>query len=80
MSSFCKINMGILRKKISVLQICMILNFSDGKLRNAIAFYKNHGTCENIPCEKPRKTSLHDDRLIAELSKPHYLDYDCLER
>ena len=28
---------------------------------NAIAFYKKHGTWENIPCEKAQKISLQDD-------------------
>ena len=36
------------------LQICKILNYSRGKFRNAIAFYKNHDTWEYIPLEKLR--------------------------
>ena len=46
--------MRILRKN-SVLQICKILNFSRGKVKNAIGFLKYHGTWENIPHEKPKK-------------------------
>ena len=61
--------MGILRKKTSILQICKTLHFSRGKVRNAIAFYKKHGTWENIPREKPIKTNLNDDRRIAKISK-----------
>jgi len=40
-----------------------------GKVRNDIAFYEKHGTWENIPREKPRKTTLNVDRQIAKISK-----------
>ena len=42
-------------KHKSVVQIYKILNFFRAKVRNAVAFYKEYGTCENIPLEKPRK-------------------------
>ena len=45
--------MGILRKNRSFLQICKSFNFSCGKARNAIAFYKKHGTWKIFRVRSP---------------------------
>jgi len=64
-----KLVWDITKKNTNILQIGKTLHFSRGKVRNAIAFYKKHGTWENIPREKPRKPTLNVDRRIATISK-----------
>jgi len=61
--------MGYYEKNTNILQIFKTLHFSRGQVRNAIAFYKKHGTWESVPREKPRKTTLNDDRRISKISK-----------
>lgn len=53
----------------NIAKVVEILNFSRGKITNAITHYKKYETFENIPRQKPRKTTLNDDRRIANLSK-----------
>jgi len=40
------------------------------EVRNDIAFYKKHGTWENIPREKPRKTTLNVVDGLPKSVKP----------
>jgi len=63
--------MGYYEKNSNILQICKTLHFSRGQVRNAIAFYKKHETWESVPREKPRKTTLNDDRRISKISRAH---------
>lgn len=57
------------QKYKNIAKISEILNFSRGKINNAINYYKKHKTFNNLPRKKPRKTTAAEDRIIVRLSK-----------
>lgn len=57
------------QKYKNIAKVAKILNFSRGKINNAIAYFKKHETFENLPRKKLRKTTPTDDRILVRLSK-----------
>lgn len=56
-------------KHKNVSKVTECLNFSRGKVNNAIQYYKKHNTFDNLPRKKPRKTTSADDRILVRLCK-----------
>lgn len=57
------------QKHQSVSKVTEYLNFSRGKVNNALQYYKKNKTFNNLPRNKPRKTTPTDDRKLVRLSK-----------
>lgn len=55
---------------LSYKQISNQLNCSKKKVFDALKYFRTHGTCDNIKRkQRPRKTTVQDDRKIVRLSK-----------
>lgn len=57
------------QKHQNIAKVTELLNFSRGRVKNAIQYYIKNGNFENLPRNKPRKTTPADDRQLVRMSK-----------